>query len=255
MLGGVVFLRGYGIAAWQSTWGRGGTWLYSQRLSTTPYLSTLHRAARRTGHGRRRRGRVSCLDLEHCPPTKKTIASTRSFGRPVETLDELKEAVATFTSRAAQKLRRQHGAAGLLTVFVNTNRFKPEEPQYRRSASKSLLIPTDDMAELLYLAMKLTTSIYRNGYRYKQAGVMLDGIVRASQVPPTLFDRTDRVRRSRLMNVMDRINAEMGTGTLRSAATGPHRLPVQRQPHWHTRCGHRSWRYTTKWDELPRVIV
>jgi DNA polymerase V len=171
---------------------------------------------------------------------------SRSFGRAITSLHEMREAVATYTSRAAEKLRREHLAAGILTVFLMTNRFKEDEPQYHNELRLPLPVATNDTTELLRYALRGIEQLFREGYRYKKAGVMLTGLVPAHRVQTHLFDTKDRERSARLMAVVDYLNVQMGSGTVQYAAAGF-------KPRWIMRSARRSPRYTTKWGELMMV--
>jgi DNA polymerase V len=190
------------------------------------------------------RGR-SCLELEACPSPKQGITCSRSFGRSVSTLAEMEEAVSSYVSRAAEKLRGEGLAATVLTVFVMTNAFT-NEPQYRNSVTCSLPVGTDTTSELIRAALRGLRTIYRDGYRYKKAGVMFTALVPASQVQPNLFDQQNRPRSKRLMTALDAINDRWGAGTLQYASSGLTKA-------WKTQCHRRSPAYTTNWDELPVV--
>ncbi len=186
---------------------------------------------------------VSCFALEDCPPPKQGITVSRMFGRPITTLTEMREAVATYTARVGEKLRRERLAATVLTVFLTTNPFK-DEPQYSNAVTIKLPVATDATPELLRHALCGIEHIYRDAYRYNKAGVMLTALVPASQRQLDLFEDQDRERSSRLMRVLDRINTEMGAGTLRYAAEGYVK-------HWRTRFERRSLVNTTNWRDLP----
>jgi DNA polymerase V len=188
---------------------------------------------------------ISCLPLELCPPTKQSLMVSRSFGRPITMVTEMREAVATYTTRAAEKLRRHHVAAGVLTVFLMTNRFT-EEPQYSNSVTIPLPVATQDTAELIRYALRGVEQIFREGYRYQKAGVILTALVPTHQIQSHLFDRHDRERSQKLMAAIDAINREWGSGTIRYAAVGL-------RPGWLMRCARRSPRYTTRWEELAVV--
>jgi DNA polymerase V len=188
---------------------------------------------------------ISCLPLALCPPPKQSLMVSRSFGRPITTLTEMREAVATYITRAAEKLRRHHVAAGVLTVFLMTSRFT-DEPQYSNSVTIPLPVATQDTGELIGYALRGVEQLFREGYRYTKAGVILTALVPVSQVQTHLFDRKDRARSRRLMAAIDAINAEWGTGTIRYAAVGL-------RPGWLMRCARRSPRYTTRWTELAVV--
>src|SRR5262245_53035821 len=170
---------------------------------------------------------------------------SRYFGRPITTMSEMREAVATYMTRAAEKLRRHHVAAGVLTVFLMTNRFT-EEPQDSNSVTMPLPVATQDTAELTRYTLRGVEQIFREGYRYQKAGVILTALVPAHQVQTHLFDRQDRERSRRLMTAIDTINREWGSGTIRYAAVGL-------KPAWIMRCARRSPRYTTRWEELAVV--
>jgi DNA polymerase V len=188
---------------------------------------------------------ISCLPLERCPPPKQSLMVSRSFGRPITALTEMREAVATYTTRATEKLRRAQRAAGVLTVFLMTNRFA-DEPQYANSVTIPLPVATQDTAELIQYAFRGIEQLFHEGYRYKKAGVILTALVPAHQVQTHLFDQHDRERSQRLMAALDALNTQWGTGTVRYGAVGL-------QPRWRMRCGRRSPRYTTRWQEL--VVV
>lgn len=190
---------------------------------------------------------VSCLDLEDVLPPKQQIMSSRSFGAPVETLDELREAVARYLAQAAEKLRRQHAVTGALHLFVMTNRFKDDEPQYNAGLTVPLAEPTDDTRALTAAALKGLVAIYRPGYRYKKAGVMLTLLSAKATRQTSLFDDPVAQHTSaQLMTAMDAINTAFGRGTVRSGASGT-------TARWAMRAENRSPRYTTCWDELPVV--
>jgi DNA polymerase V len=182
----------------------------------------------------------SCLELEACPPPKQGITCSRAFGKPISTLAELEEAVSSYVSRAAEKLRGEGLAATVLTVFVMTNEFT-QEPQYRNSVTCALPVGTDTTSELIRAALRGLRTIYRDGYRYKKAGVMFTALVPASQVQPDLFDRQDRPRSTRLMTALDAVNDRWGSGTLEYASSGMTKA-------WKTQFHRRSPAYTTKWD-------
>jgi len=184
-----------------------------------------------------------CMPLEFQPPSKKSICVSRSFGRPVDSLSELQESVSSYSSRAAEKARRLGLAAGSLSVFVHTNRFK-DEPQYNNAASLSLPVATADTQELLQCALRGLARIFKDGFRYAKAGVLLNDLVPDSRAQPDLFDERDRDRARRLMKAMDLLNADMGAGTVHFASTGI------RKP-WQAKFQRRSPRYTTRWQELP----
>ncbi|MFQ5452796.1 MAG: Y-family DNA polymerase [Candidatus Zixiibacteriota bacterium] len=189
---------------------------------------------------------ISCLQLETCPQPRKGVVSSRSFGRAVVLLSEIKESVAAHVTNAAARLRSQNLAAKLLTVFLLTNRFKKDEAQYNKSIIIRLPTATSNTAELIHYAMHGTDKIFKEGYRYKKAGVMLDELIPDDQVQATLFDYQNVQRDKKLMRTLDLVNNLMGSGTLKYAAQGC------TQP-WKMKCELRTPRYTTSWKELTEV--
>lgn len=187
----------------------------------------------------------SCLSLEEMAPAKQQIICSRSFGQPVLDLADLREAAANYTARAAEKLRVQGSVAGVLQVFVQTNPFKPNEPQYNQSVAMPFPAPTADTRIMTSAALEGLERIYRPGYRYKKVGVMLLGLCPAEKATPSLFDMTPKHSKA-LMAAVDAINRINGRGTIRLASEGIV------QP-WKMRRERMSRRYTTRWDELLQI--
>lgn len=188
---------------------------------------------------------VPCIPIEEAPPPKKCIVCSRSFGIPVEDASSLREAVADYTARAAEKLRAQRGLAGALAVFISTNRFRADEPQYSNGIAIELPAAISYTPRLMRAASALLERIYRQGYRYKKAGVMLYDIVPEGEAQLGLFESFhDTERTRRLMRTVDRLNRAMGRRTLFFAAGGIDRG-------WAMRRLYLSKRYTTRWDEIP----
>ena len=190
---------------------------------------------------------VSCLDLEQCPSPKQSLTCSRAFGKLISTLKEMEEAVSVYTSRVAEKLRCERLAAMVLTVCLTTNEFK-EGPQYSNALTLKLPIVTASTADLIRCALQGIRAIYRDGYLYKKAGVVLTGLVPVSQTQADLFDSQDRRKSTRLMTALDAINDRWGADTLHYASSGITKA-------WKTRFHRRSPAYTTEWDELPVVTT
>ncbi len=191
----------------------------------------------------------SCLDLEEVAPPKQQIMSSRSFGQPVYLMQDLSEAVTAYTSRAAEKLRNQGHVAGAIQVYLETNRFKPEEPQYNNGVTVKFQKPTANTFSLAEAALYGLQRIYKPGYAYKKTGIMLMDLCPAHLVPLDLFsglDLPDTSRSNVLMATLDEINAKMGRGTVRSAGEG-----VEKP--WAMRSDNKSAAFTTSWKELPLV--
>jgi DNA polymerase V len=188
----------------------------------------------------------SCLPLEVCPPAKKSLTCSRSFGNLIESLPDLREAVATFTIRVAERLRKNQLAAGAITVFVATNRFSKTEPYYTNSMTVEMSYPTDTTLELLGRSLACTDKLYRDGCRFKSAGIILSALIPASPMTIRMQDDEQWVKRRRLMQAVDRINSRMGRNTVRFAVE-------ELKQQWKTKFEKRSPRYTTNWSELLTV--
>jgi DNA polymerase V len=188
---------------------------------------------------------VSCIPLEKCPQGRKSVTCSRSFGVLVESLEDLREAVAAYMTKAGERLRRSRLAAGVVTVFINTSRFDPG-PQYSNSATYELAYSTDSTDELLSWALKGLEQIYRAGYRYKKAGVMLNRLAPADELSMRLFGDERFEKSRRVMKAVDDINARHGRGTVRFGA-------APSKGRWETKFLRRSRCYTTRLDEVLRV--
>jgi DNA polymerase V len=184
------------------------------------------------------------------PSDRKSIICSRSFCRKVEALAELEQAVATYTSRAAERLRRGGLATASISVFILTNRFN-DDPKYQNTVQLSLPVATDDTGELIDYALRGLKAIYKPGYLYQKAGVMLLNLGPRDVVQTSLFDfrpEGDKERQKRLMDTLDSINCRFGKNAIHYGAMG-----VQSEHNWQMRASKRSLRYTTRWDELPIV--
>jgi DNA polymerase V len=148
----------------------------------------------------------SCIDMEDIAPAKKQICMSRSFGKMITDFDTLSEAVSTYASTCASKLREQRSYAASLMVFIHTNNFREELPQYWKNIVVKLPVPTADTAEIAKYALVGLKSIFMEGYRYKKAGVIIMEITEGAQL--SLFDNIDRKKRDRLMEAIDEINGE-----------------------------------------------
>ena len=188
----------------------------------------------------------SCILLKNPLEKKKMIATTRMFGKPVFTLQEIKEAVATYTARAAEKLRRQNSAATTLDVFVVYNGIEGQPYVYEPKHLYNhflLLKPTSDTAQLIKTALPLVESLYRKGAKYLKAGVVLGGLVPDDALQGNLFATSNVHQNRALMQALDNINFSMRDDMVKFAASGLSR-------NWKMRQEMRSKRFTTRWDEL-----
>ena len=181
--------------------------------------------------------------MESEPPPKKEIAYTRSFGQPVTGLHELIQAVTEFASGAAAKLRLQGSMAVQLMVFIHTSAFRPG-PQYSRSTVMPLRRPTADTPLLVQTAVRGLQAIYRPGFNYMKAGVMLLDLQGASFEQQELDLEPEPAAYGQLMRTLDKLNDRYGRGTVLLASAGlqgKERTWSMRQdlltPQYTTRCG------------------
>jgi DNA polymerase V len=186
---------------------------------------------------------MSCLELEEVAPAKKQIVSSRAFGSMVTTYRELEESVSTYAARAGEKLRRQASTCAAVHVFVETNRFREDLAQYSNAMTVPLTVATNDTRRLTAAALWGLKRVYRPGYQYKKAGVMLMELTSASVQQMSLISDPDP-RSDKVMKVMDALNADYGRNTVALASAGF-------QKKWSTLFQMKTPRYTTRWDELP----
>lgn len=191
-------------------------------------------------------------DIEEELVTKKMIATTRMFGSPVSDIEDIKEAIATYTSRAAEKLRRQFSAAATISIFVVTKEQDHQIDFRHRGYGGALYnhitlpIATSYTHELIKPAVAMVDSLYKKGTFYKKAGVMLSGIVPDQSIQGNLFMTESRNCERKLMDMIDNINFSQRDDVLKFAASGTTR-------DWKMRQELRSPRYTTRWGELYEV--
>ena len=180
---------------------------------------------------------------------KKMITTTRMFGSPVTELNDIKEALATYTARAAEKLRRQHSAASVIHIFV-----VPKEDNKTAGFNHGPMVgtytilpsPTGLTNELIKPAMKMADRVYQPGRSYKKAGVILSGLVPDTSIQANLFEPSSKSIGRFLMEMMDNINFSMRDDVVKFASTGIKR-------NWKMRQEFHSPRYTTRWEELYKV--
>lgn len=187
----------------------------------------------------------SCVDLEDIQP-RKNIMSSKSFGAALTTKEPIDEALANYAARASEKLRKQNSRAQAVYVFIQTNNFKETDKQYSNSLTCTLPVPTSDTRIIIGAAKFCLSRIYKPGYRFKKAGIMLLDLIPDTLEQGNLFVDIDRFSGDHLMSVMDGINEGHGPDTLFIGAQGVAKA-------WKMRCGSRSPRYTTQWDELLKV--
>jgi len=187
---------------------------------------------------------VSCIELDLIPSDKKSCCVSRSFSKPIEKIHDLEESVSAYGTRVAEKIREEGLMAESMSVFVLTNYFNRKEKQYSNSIKLQLPFPTNSSIKIVKRALQGIRKIYREGYRYKKAGVILYGLSKSSQVKGLLD--YDRESSDAIMNTMDRINGRYGSSVIRLASEG-----VEKS--WRMKREKVSPCYTTNFDDLVEV--
>ncbi|MCB0356509.1 MAG: Y-family DNA polymerase [Bdellovibrionales bacterium] len=177
---------------------------------------------------------------------KKQIMCSRTFGKPVFELQDLREAVANYASSACEKLRAQNSICFSVEVFMRTSPFKNVE-QYYATSRQNMLASTSDTRKVIKYAMQVLDKLFRAGYEYKKAGVRLSNILEREQLQMSLFEIPDNTHSENLMNCMDAINARDGDGTIKVAACG------LQDKAWAMNRKLKSPRYVTGWSELKKI--
>lgn len=190
---------------------------------------------------------ISCLATEAVQQPKKNICTSRSFGKMLTAFGGVSEAVAHHAHRCACKLRKQGSAANILTVFLHTNTFRPDLPQYNPVHTQTLPVAVNSSLLLVRHAQEALKTIWRDGYAYKKAGVMVSGIVPESEVQLG-FDTSmpDMDKQRRLMQAMDAVRARYGHDAIAVGAQGTSDV-------WRLRQERLTQRFTTCWEEVLGV--
>lgn len=186
------------------------------------------------------------MPMSEAPPPKQGIMNSRSFGAYVEDEPVLMSALAHHASRGGEELRSQNLCARAVMAFIQTNRFHPEHPQYHKSFVVSLPQPTDNTLDLIQAARYGLERIWRPGFLYKKAGVMLLDLVPLGVRQRSLLENRDPIKMSSVMKALDEITRKQGRGAVRFGAEGfRHEWGMKRE--------YKSPAYTTRWDEVLRV--
>ncbi len=188
---------------------------------------------------------IPCIDLQEIVPARQQIISSRSFGNAVTELKDLKDAVSNFVAAAAAKLRQQSSQAALLQVFLMTNRFRPELPQYNPALTLPLPQPTQDTLLLNRWASMMVEQMFKPVYAYKKVGVMLSEISPLSFQQGSLLD-DEAPKNAQLMKTLDTLNQRYGRNTVKVSTEGLGGA-------WRMRQERKSPGYTTDWDDVPRA--
>jgi DNA polymerase V len=192
---------------------------------------------------------IPCIEMGNELVTKKMITTTRMFGKNVTKLSDIQEAVSTYTSRAAEKLRRQNSVASMIQVFMVAKEQSHSENFSHGatiSAYATLPVATSVTNELIMPALKMVTQLYEPGRVYKKAGVMLSGLVSENCIQSNLFQPPVHANKRSLMQALDNINFSMRDDVIRFASSGI-------KTEWKMRREFHSPKYTSRWKELRKV--
>lgn len=237
-------------------WGVGRKWaakLGAQGILTAQDLIDTDSETLRTRYGvvlartQRELQGVCCAELQESEADRQQIVVSRSFGREVDDLDDVTQAMATFVIRACEKLRARSLQAGGVWVWLNTNPFKPGAAQYHPSKAMTLITPTTDTREVLSVAQALVRAMHRKGYHYKKAGVGLLDLTHCNIHQGDLFAGIDPSS-AKLMELLDQANRKFGRGTVGFAASG-----WKAKAAWGMKQENLSPAYTARWSQILKV--
>ena len=188
---------------------------------------------------------AACIDLQEIQPDRLQIISSRSFGSMVTELPVLQDALSTFVANGCFKLRAQSSHAAVIQVFLQTNRFRKDLPQYMPSLAVPLPFPTNDSLEVNRWAAYLCERMFKPYYQYMKAGIMLSEISPVTQRQGDLLEE-DAPTNGKLMLALDSLNERFGRGAVKVSTQGAYQ-------DWQMRQERKSPNYTTDWDEVPMV--
>lgn len=190
------------------------------------------------------RGKPS-IDVETETKDYKSIMSSKSFGSPIDDLENLIEATASYTADAVNKLNSQHLKARSITIYLTTNMFRKNDSQYKNSITIDLSYHTNYLPDFVKAAKAGLFQIYRKDYKYKKTAVLLSNIVHSKNIQPDLFYSTDD-RKDKIQKVVLEINKKYGKNTISS-------ITKSKDAKWRMKRENLSPRYTTSWDEIRSV--
>ena len=191
---------------------------------------------------------ISCIPVEQFSKDRKAIGSAKGFGTPVSSLSELQEALTTYTSTCALKMRKQKSAASILSVFIQTNYFNKQDKQYSAYRTLTLPVASDLTPVLIKYGAHLLKSIYREGFNYKRVGILLTGLVPASTIQSDLFEVKDLTKLSNVQRTIDSLNSRYSRDQVRFACQGFTKR-------WKMKQERLSSRFTTAIDEILTVNI
>ena len=191
---------------------------------------------------------IPCYSIGTYYLNKKSICTSRTFGEMVVSYNDLESSIAMYTARCAEKLRIQNSCAMFAHIFISTNPFREKYKQYIRYQIVNFPVGTNDTGEMLTYILKVLKKIFRSGYEYKKAGVIVGGIIPESHVQSNLFDIVNRFKSSKIMGAMDSINSKMGRDCIRYASQGYYSK-------WRLKQENLSPCYTTRWSDILTINI
>ena len=191
---------------------------------------------------------IPCIEFEDTIEASQSICVSRSFSKEITDEAELVEQIANFAASAVEKLRAQHSACVEMKVFAYTNRFRDDEPQRYGSELVSFPEASNDHRAIISAAVSAARDVYKRGFGYKKAGVVISKLIPSNGVVHSLFADGDKIEReSKLSSAMDVINSTYGRGTLKMGVQGSGKIKSSSQ--------NQSPHYTTQWSDIPKVTV
>tara|TARA_Y100001970_G_scaffold111472_1_gene139136 strand:+ start:9684 stop:10943 length:1260 start_codon:yes stop_codon:yes gene_type:complete len=191
---------------------------------------------------------IPCYTIDSHPLNKKSICTSRTFGEMITSYTDLKSSIAMYTARCAEKLRIQNSCAKFAHVFISTNPYGQKNKQYACYQVVNFPVETNDTGEMLTYILKILKKIFKEGYQYKKAGVVLGGIIPDTHVQTNLFDSIDRKKSLKIMHTIDSINKKIGRDSIRYACQGYYRK-------WTLKQEQLSPCYTTRWLDILTINI
>ena len=189
---------------------------------------------------------ISCINLETEQQDRKSLCVSRSFGKAVLSLEELRESVASYASTASHKLRNENMLANAVTVLVTTSRFEEDSKFYSNSFTIPFNSATNSTKVIIDTALKALERLYIKGYKYRKTGVILTDLSSESMTQEDLFEFAGKKPNDKLSSIIDVINRKHGKGSIKYASEGlTHSWDAKRE--------HLSKNYTSDWDELMKT--
>ncbi|MBC7194546.1 MAG: DUF4113 domain-containing protein [Caldisericia bacterium] len=184
------------------------------------------------------------MEFEEKP--RKSISTSRSFGKDLKDLKDLKEAISSFITIASEKLRKNHQLASIISIFLTSNPFKEGE-RYSKVTSHYFTRPTANTVEMIKIGLEELKKIYKPGILYKKAGVILQGLIPEEEGQFFFFESIYKGSREEiLMKTIDNLNKKFGRETIKPLSNGITKPFKMRQLN-------RSPNYTTRWEDIPIV--